>query len=869
MGLKFRRGTTAQKSGSLAFGEPYVNTDLGTLQIGGAAGDITLGASGTGSAGIFSAISGSGLDISGDANIHGDLTIGGKIQIGDNSSDTVNVVASLSSSLIPSLDNTFDLGDVDHIWRDLYISTGSIKMVSNGVVVSTLSNTGNGMTLDQGLAAGGDIVTKANILATGSISSSTVVGMGNVTDFSSSIATSFSASVAAQTTLSSSTAAALYDTIYWPTTGLSASLSSGSQYQVNIFSASINDAIFGLNPNALSYSFSSSLGALSGSVSSSIADLSSSVSTSIYNNLYSNVNSVSYSFASASAAYSSSVSESIYQNIWSNASSLSASVAMAQSTYSSSTYSTFAKLDASNVFTGTQVVTGSVYVSGDFIVQGTSSLQNITASAVSIGTNIVQLNTATPAVRFGGLSVIDSGSTGVSGSLFWDSENNNWVYQKQSGSTYSGGMLISGPRNTGSLGDEIGLTKGQLAVSLGGDHIGDSIISASATQVYVSGSLKIVDATSELQIVGNEFGQASLISPNGALVLTPGLYGVQVNGAYPDLSVNGTISGSITGIGNVTVYSTSVDSRIATNVNSAAGAFASASAYSASAATTYAKLGVQNTFTATQIISGSLIVNSNIKTNYIVNDSGDLYVGPFADIVLSGDSGYTRVQNNDLQVTGSINVTSAISASSINGIGNVTTYSTSVDSRIATAQNSAAGAFASASAYSGSFYTTVNTVIGTVTTAQNTGAGAFASASAYSASAATTYAKLGVANTFTANQIVSGSITATGDVVAYSTSDKRHKNNIVNITDALAKVTKLNGVTWEWNDDVDSATKETPKTGLIAQEVQEVLPEVVKERQDGFLALDYSKMMGLMVEAIKEQQTQIAELKAEIEALKK
>ena len=128
---------------------------------------------------------------------------------------------------------------------------------------------------------------------------------------------------------------------------------------------------------------------------------------------------------------------------------------------------------------------------------------------------------------------------------------------------------------------------------------------------------------------------------------------------------------------------------------------------------------------------------------------------------------------------------------------------------------------------------------------------------------------MGVANTFTANQIVSGSITATGDVVAYSTSDKRHKNNIVNISDALSKVTKLNGVTWEWNDNVDAATKETPKTGLIAQEVQEVLPEVVKERGDGFLALDYSKMMGLMVEAIKEQQTQIHSLTLEIENLKK
>jgi len=108
---------------------------------------------------------------------------------------------------------------------------------------------------------------------------------------------------------------------------------------------------------------------------------------------------------------------------------------------------------------------------------------------------------------------------------------------------------------------------------------------------------------------------------------------------------------------------------------------------------------------------------------------------------------------------------------------------------------------------------------------------------------------------------VNGSITATGDIIAYYTSDKRHKNNIQPITNALSKVSKLNGVTWEWNSDVDAVIKQSPKTGLIAQEVEEVLPEVVKTRDDGFLALDYSKMMGLMVEAIKEQQAQIEELK--------
>ena len=139
MALKFRRGTTAQQSGSLAFGEPYVNTTLGTLVVGGATGDIVLSSTGTGSTGNFGAISGSGLDITGNANIAGNLTLGGAITIGDASADTVNVVASLSSSLIPQTTNAFDLGSATKIWRDLYISTGSIKFVEGTTVVKSLS----------------------------------------------------------------------------------------------------------------------------------------------------------------------------------------------------------------------------------------------------------------------------------------------------------------------------------------------------------------------------------------------------------------------------------------------------------------------------------------------------------------------------------------------------------------------------------------------------------------------------------------------------------------------------------------------------------------------------------------------------------
>ena len=130
----------------------------------------------------------------------------------------------------------------------------------------------------------------------------------------------------------------------------------------------------------------------------------------------------------------------------------------------------------SNTFYGQQVFSGSLYVQNDLIVQGSSSLQNITASAVSIGTNIVNLNTANPAVRYGGISVQDSGSaSGVTGSLLWDSTCNRWVYANPSGVGYSGGIIMSGPR-AATLGSEVTLTCNYIAKSGGGDHLYDSCI---------------------------------------------------------------------------------------------------------------------------------------------------------------------------------------------------------------------------------------------------------------------------------------------------------------------------------------------------------------------------------------------------------
>jgi hypothetical protein len=222
----------------------------------------------------------------------------------------------------------------------------------------------------------------------------------------------------------------------------------------------------------LSSSLSSSIGNLSSSVATTTSGLSSSVATTTLN--------LSSSIATTTLNLSSSVSSSI--------GSLSGSVATTtlglagRITTIEGNYAT----TGSNVFVGSQVITGSLYITTDLIVQGSSSLQNITASAVSIGTNTVILNTDTPAVRFAGVSVQDSGSNaGVTGSIFWDGLCNRWVYSNPSGIGYSGGMLLSGPRSS-TLGSESPLTCNYVAKSGGGDHLYDSCIYESGSYVGIN-----------------------------------------------------------------------------------------------------------------------------------------------------------------------------------------------------------------------------------------------------------------------------------------------------------------------------------------------------------------------------------------------
>ena len=115
-----------------------------------------------------------------------------------------------------------------------------------------------------------------------------------------------------------------------------------------------------------------------------------------------------------------------------------------------------------------------------------------------------------------------------------------------------------------------------------------------------------------------------------------------------------------------------------------------------------------------------------------------------------------------------------------------------------------------------------------------------------------------------------GRIDAGNDIVAYSTSDERFKENITPIANALDKVKTLTGVEFDWKMETkDYHGYVGHDVGVIAQQVKAVLPEAVRTNANGYLAVRYEKIIGLLVEAMKEQQNQIDELKAKLDGLTK
>jgi len=244
----------------------------------------------------------------------------------------------------------------------------------------------------------------------------------------------------------------------------------------------------------------------------------------------------------------------------------------------------------SNIFIGSQTITGSLYISQDLIVAGSSSIQHISSSIVNIADNIITVNALNPSVRFGGLAVIDSGSSPeVSGSMLFDSVNNQWLFVHQNQSTITSSVLLMGPETYNNLGGEAYLTQNRIPKGTGIEHLNDSNITDTGTKVSINSNTEI---TGTLVVTGNisspnisaiETSTSSLNSYTSALKTAIELTGSNLT-VKGDLLVKGTTT-------NVNTTTLNVDNNLITLNGTGA---------------TSAGIRVNDT-TAPNLVSGSLL----------------------------------------------------------------------------------------------------------------------------------------------------------------------------------------------------------------------------------------------------------------------
>jgi hypothetical protein len=126
--------------------------------------------------------------------------------------------------------------------------------------------------------------------------------------------------------------------------------------------------------------------------------------------------------------------------------------------------------------TGNTQLQSNLYISGNLEVLGSSTNVTIQSQTVEIDDNIIRMNAYSPFLRYAGFEVMDSGSSGVSASMLWDSQNDYWMFVSSSGAS---SKFVG--TTAGSYGSEVSLTDTYFPIATGTNTIGDSLLRYSGT----------------------------------------------------------------------------------------------------------------------------------------------------------------------------------------------------------------------------------------------------------------------------------------------------------------------------------------------------------------------------------------------------
>jgi hypothetical protein len=466
--------------------------------------------------------------------------------------------------------------------------------------------------------------------------------------------------------------------------------------------------------------------------------------------------------------------------------------------------SSFARTNSTNVFSGDQTITGSLFVTSNLIVQGSSSIQNISSSTLNIGTNIITVAVNQPSVRFGGISVIDSGSAGGSGSFLYDSVHDEFIFlHKGNGTNVTSSHFVLGPETYDNLGNETYLTNNRIPKGTGKEHLNDSQISDDGTTVSIGGALTVT---------GNI---------TGPIRATNGVVSGSSQITYASISSipSGIVSGSSQVIGILSSLNTYTGSNDTTNTtqNSRLDQLSTASG---SAITRLSALEVETSNLETFTSS----INTTIKTRL----NAETVISGSSQVTLSSTTGYGSVLNQAVLTSSSPTFAGATLTGTITS--NVTNNYGLVLNRAAVTN------------YNGISLQTAAVAQWYVGMRENLSSNNYIIYNE-SGTDALTISKSNSNATF------AGTIT--------ENSSLRYKENIEPIKYGLDKVLQMRGVTY---DKKNTGVKEI---GVIAEEIYDVLPEVVLKNEEGEIdSVSYGRITAVLIEAIKDLKKEIEDLKA-------
>jgi hypothetical protein len=480
--------------GSILDGTPFYasgNKSLYILNNDGAGGNSRIDLTGN----IVGNTIGGNLGINGDLlitgntyqtgsiELTGNIKLGGNINIGDSNTDFITFGGEVSSSIVPDINNAFDLGSPTKNWRDIYVSgTAFVDVLqarqvnfSDLGILNDLSVSGSTF-----LGNGGDITVVSGSLYNDQLTNNRVVIAG--------------------------TNGLLEDDVNFTFDGTELNIGQG-KFTVQQSSG-----------NVLTQGNASVEGNLSVTGTTSISG-----ATTIDDTLRVTGNSslegtltvTGATLLKSTLIVSGATTIDDTLNVTGN-STLEGTLIVtgATSLKNTLTVTGTTTIHGNETVNGVLTVTGNtqlggnLYVSGNLEVLGSSTSVTIQSQTVEIDDNIIRMNAYSPFLRYAGFEVNDSGSSGVSASMVWDSLNDYWMFVSASGQS---SKLVG--TTAGTYGSEVSLTNNTIPKATGANNIGNSLLADDATTLtYNTNKFTVASNDGATLIAGN----VTLSSAGGA-----------------------------------------------------------------------------------------------------------------------------------------------------------------------------------------------------------------------------------------------------------------------------------------------------------------------------------------------------------------